>query len=167
MADMSWCPACVIQVLLLLLVSNGAPVMFNKLLGPRYAWPVDNGLILADGGPLFGNHKTWRGVLAGVALAGGVAGLLHIDLWDGLLFGGLAMTGDLLSSFIKRRIGSHEGSRARGLDTIPESLLPVWGLRESFELSVIDMALIVGLFFLVEEGLSPILYKLHIRKRPY
>jgi len=77
------------------------------------------------------------------------------------------MTGDLLASFIKRRMGRAESGRARGLDTVPESLLPTMLLKEPLALSLIDIILIVALFFLIEEWVSPILYRLHIRKRPY
>lgn len=167
MANLAIDSAGIVQALILLLVANGAPVLMNNLLGCRYAWPVDNGLKLADGRSLFGNAKTWRGLGAAAGMAGVAAILLGIEARVGILFGGLAMTGDLLSSFIKRRLGREESTRARGLDTVPESLLPVWLLRESLGLGFIDIVLIIGLFFMAEEWLSPLLYKWHIRKRPY
>jgi CDP-2,3-bis-(O-geranylgeranyl)-sn-glycerol synthase len=77
------------------------------------------------------------------------------------------MTGDLLASFIKRRMGHAESSRARGLDTVPESLLPILVLKAPLGLGLIDIILIVAFFFLIEELISPILYRLHIRMRPY
>lgn len=158
---------CIVQALLLLLVANGAPVLVNNLLGHRYDGAVDGGCKWVDGRPLFGFTKTWRGLIAAVVSTGGVALLLDLTPWIGMLVGGCAMVGDLLSSFIKRRRGKKESSQARGLDTVPESLLPVWALKEPLGLSFIDISLIIGLFFLAEEGLSPLLYRLHIRKRPY
>jgi len=74
---------------------------------------------------------------------------------------------DLLASFIKRRLGNVESSRARGLDTVPESLLPLLLLKDSLALNFIEIILVVGLFFLCEEFVSPVLYKLHIRNQPY
>jgi CDP-2,3-bis-(O-geranylgeranyl)-sn-glycerol synthase len=40
-------------------------------------------------------------------------------------------------------------------------------LKESLALNFVDTLLIAGIFFLCEEFISPILYKLHIRNRPY
>lgn len=158
---------CIIQAMALLIAANGAPVLVNKALGRRWAWPVDNRLNLSDGHRLFGTTKTWRGLFSAVCVTTAVAILGGMEPSVGVLFGTLAMAGDLLASFVKRRLGRVESSRARGLDTIPESLLPVWLLKESLGLGLIDIALIVGLFFLLEEFVSPVLYRLHIRKRPY
>jgi CDP-diglyceride synthetase len=158
---------CLFQGLLLLLVANGAPIITNTLLGKRLARPIDNGLVLNDSHRLFGNKKTWRGLLSAVFLTTAVAILLGLESLTGVLFGILTMTGDLLASFIKRRLGKIESSRARGLDTVPESLLPLLLLKESLALSFMDTLLIAGLFFLCEEFISPILYRWHIRNRPY
>jgi CDP-diglyceride synthetase len=164
---MSLCSAGVIQSFILLLIANGAPLLANNLLPNKWNRPVDNGFKLTDGRPLFGKTKTWRGLFAAVSITMSAAVLMDIKPIVGALFGGLAMVGDLLSSFIKRRLGHEESVQARGFDTIPESLLPVYVLKKSFELSFTDITLIVVLFFLAEEWLSPLLYKLHIRKRPY
>lgn len=164
---MSLCWYCLFQALLLLLVANGAPVITNTLLGKRLARPIDNGFKLSDGYRLLGNKKTWRGLFSAVLLTTTVAILLGLSPLTGVLFGTLTMTGDLLASFIKRRLGKVESSRARGLDTVPESLLPLLFLKDSLALGFIDILLVVGIFFLCEEFISPILYKWHIRNRPY
>jgi CDP-2,3-bis-(O-geranylgeranyl)-sn-glycerol synthase len=161
------CFQCLVQALILVLVANGAPVISHKILGEQLAWPVDKGVGLSDGRRLFGQSKTWRGVCSAMFMTTGVAVILGIKPLTGLVFGGIVMVGDLLASFIKRRLGYVESSRARGLDTIPESLLPLWLLKEPLQLHLIDIALVVGLFFLIEECVSPILYKLRIRRRPY
>ncbi|HEY8034221.1 MAG TPA: CDP-archaeol synthase [Methylobacter sp.] len=167
MTALSLCLYCITQAIVLLVIANGAPVLINKALGQRWAWPVDNGLKLRDGQRLFGKTKTWRGLCSAIFFTTLAAILIKIEPLTGVLFGTLAMTGDLLASFIKRRINHIESSRARGLDTVPESLLPILLLKEPLTLSFIDIILIVALFFLIEEWASPILYRLHIRKRPY
>jgi CDP-diglyceride synthetase len=164
---MSSCWHCLFQGLLLLLVANGAPVIANTLLEKYLARPIDNGLCLHDSQRLFGSTKTWRGVFSAVFFTTIAAVLLGLTPVTGLLFGTLTMTGDLLASFIKRRLGKVESSRARGFDTVPESLLPLLLLKESLTLSFVDTLFIAGIFFLCEEFISPILYKLHIRNRPY
>jgi len=163
----SLCWYCIFQALLLLIAANGAPVITSKLLGNRLARPIDNGLNLSDGYRLFGNSKTWRGLFSALFLTTAVAILWGLEPFTGILFGALTMTGDLLTSFIKRRRGNVESSRARGLDAVPESLLPLCLLKDSLALSLIDITLIVGLFFLIEEFVSPVLYRFHIRNQPY
>lgn len=167
MTALTVCLYCMIQATALLVVANGAPVLVNKMLGKRWAWPVDNGVILSDGHRLFGNTKTWRGLLSAVFFSILAAILSGLEPLTGALFGALAMSGDMLASFLKRRMGRTASSRARGLDTVPESLLPVLVLKELLALSLIDIVLIVAIFFLIEESVSPVLYRLHIRKRPY
>lgn len=157
----------IIRALILLLVANGAPVIATKLLGGRFARPVDCGFSLADGRPLFGRSKTWRGLVSSVGAAAAVSYGLGYCFVNGMLFGALTMTGDLAASFIKRRLGLVESSRARGLDTLPESLLPAVLLKAPIGLSWHDIAAVVSLFFMIEEFVSPLLYRLHIRKRPY
>jgi hypothetical protein len=157
----------IIHALILLLAANGAPVIASKLMGKRFAWPVDNSLCLGDGRPVFGRSKTWRGIVFSSGLGGCASLLLGFGFWTGMLFGLLTMSGDLLASFIKRRCGLIESSRARGLDTVPESLIPLWFLRLSMGLDWPDITVVMVLFFMIEEFLSPILYRLHIRKRPY
>ena len=164
---LSLCWPCILQALALLVIANGAPVITNKGLGNQWSWPVDNGLNLRDGQRLLGNAKTWRGLCSAICLTTVASILFGIEPLNGVIFGALAMTGDLLASFVKRRLMRAESSRARGLDTVPESLLPIWLLKEPLALGYTDIILIVGLFFLIEELISPLLYRLHIRKQPY
>ncbi|NOT85942.1 MAG: CDP-archaeol synthase [Methylococcaceae bacterium] len=167
MTLLALCWGCIFQALVLLLVANGVPVIVNKILDKRWAWPIDNGLKMPDQQRLFGDTKTWRGCFFAVLLTTSVSFFIGLNAFTGLLFGLLTMAGDLLASFLKRRRGNAESSHARGLDTVPESLLPIWLLNDHLDISTTEIALIIGLFFLIEEFASPILYRLHIRKRPY
>ncbi len=82
-------------------------------------------------------------------------------------FGLYAMLGDLSSSFVKRRMGLPESSKTRGLDVVPESLFPLLMLHDYLSINMLELLIILGVFVFVEITLSPILYRLHIRKRPY
>jgi CDP-diglyceride synthetase len=161
------CLYCISQAFLLLLTANGAPIIANLLFGKYLIKPIDNGLKLSDGYRLFGNKKTWRGLFSAVLLSTVMAILWGLEPLTGVLFGTLTMIGDLLASFIKRRLGNVESSRARGLDTVPESLLPLLLLKEPLALDFIETLSVVVLFFLCEEFVSPVLYRWHIRNRPY
>ena len=159
--------AAVLVVLLLAGAANTAPLIAAKLLGARLAWPLDGGVHLRDGRPLLGKSKTVRGVLAGVVLPGALAPALGQPVEAGFAIGVAAMAGDLLSSFIKRRLRLPPSSQALGLDQIPESLLPAWVARSWLALSIIEIATIVAAFFVAELVLSKLLYRLKLRDKPY
>jgi CDP-2,3-bis-(O-geranylgeranyl)-sn-glycerol synthase len=113
-----------VKILLLLCIVNGAPILLRKLLDGRFAWALDGGRRLADGRPVFGPSKTWRGI-SGALLAGALAGrALGLGWGVGLQAGAFAMLGDLFSSFCKRRVGIPSSGMALGLDQVPESLFP-------------------------------------------
>mgnify|MGYP001813085475 CR=1 FL=1 len=157
----------IIEMSLLLLLANGAPVMVKKALGERFAAPLDGGLRLSDGQPLFGKSKTWRGVAAGVLAAVAGALLLGLDWRVGALAGIFAMLGDLFSSFVKRRALFPPSGRASGLDHVPESLLPSLACRGALGLGWGDIAVCVLLFVLADVVLSRVAYRLNLRDRPY
>ena len=54
-----------------------------------------------------------------------------------------------------------------GLDQIPESLFPLLACRGALSLSVLDITIGVAVFFAGEVVISLLLYKVHIRDRPY
>lgn len=149
----------------LLLAANGAPLMIAYLFGPRYNKSVDRGLILSDGYPLFGSSKTWRGILASVVVTTVAAMVLGFPALLGCAVALLAMLGDLLSSYIKRRLGLASSSFVLGLDQIPETLLPalligipVLGMR------TLDVIFVVSAFLFLELASSRPLRHLGIRK---
>jgi hypothetical protein len=156
-----------LQVLLLLGVSNGAPIIAKKLLEDRLGSPLDCGLILPDGEPLFGAAKTVRGVILSVVCTAGTAILLHMEWSTGAKLAALSMLGDLFSSLIKRRLHLKPHAQAFGLDQIPEALLPLLALRAQFNLTSIDIAVLLIAFIVLELVLSRLLFWLKIRDRPY
>jgi CDP-2,3-bis-(O-geranylgeranyl)-sn-glycerol synthase len=107
--------------------ANAAPVIFGG------GQPMDFGKLFFDGNPLLGSHKTFRGFLAGLVV-GTLVGLLQTLLFENLLFqygpqfrydiflGFVlslgALTGDLLESFIKRRLNRSPGSSLPVADQI-------------------------------------------------
>jgi CDP-diglyceride synthetase len=142
-------PVIVLQLLALLVLANGTPVVAKKILGNRLSYPLDGNVRFLDGRPLFGRSKTIRGVVLGVLAA--VAGAPPIGLGPevGVLVGSMAMAGDLVSSFVKRRMDLPPSSRASGLDQVPESLLPLLVCRDPLSLTIADIAACVVIFLSV------------------
>ena len=104
-------------------VANAVPVIFSG------GGPLDRGMNLPDGKPLFGETKTVFGTLSGVAFGLLVAvayPFLGISFFTqqsyyvyfGIASGVGAMLGDLLGSFLKRRMRFTEGSHVLFLDQL-------------------------------------------------
>ncbi|MCU0808490.1 MAG: CDP-archaeol synthase [Candidatus Contendobacter sp.] len=156
-----------LQVLLLVLIANGAPVVAAAVCGDWGSRPVDGGRVLADGHRLLGDSKTWRGLVLAPLACGVGAVLLDWPATVGVVIGAAAMLGDLLSSFIKRRLGMASSSMALGLDQVPESLLPLLAVAGELGLSWPAIGLTVAWFVVAELALSRVLYWFGIRNRPY
>src|SRR5512140_2357950 len=157
----------ILQLMALLTLANGAPVVAKKIFGSRFALPLDFGVAFFDGRPVFGASKTFRGILVAVLAATAGAPLIGLDPAIGLSVAGAAMAGDLFSSFVKRRLNLPPSSQALGLDQIPESLLPMLACRAALSLTAADIALGVGVFFAGELVLSRLLFRAHLRDEPY
>ena len=155
------------KMLALLLIANGAPVLSKKLFGAAFSRRLDAGIRWRDGRALFGPSKTVRGVVMSIVATTLAAGALGCEWIDGALIAVLAMLGDLLSSFIKRRLGRPPSSMALGLDQIPESLLPTLAFKTRLGLTAWDVTGVVFAFILLELVLSRLLYGLHLRDQPY
>ncbi|MCS7120079.1 MAG: CDP-2,3-bis-(O-geranylgeranyl)-sn-glycerol synthase [Nitrososphaerota archaeon] len=102
--------------------ANAAPVIFGG------GHPIDCNKKFCDGKPIFGSHKTIRGFLSGIVI-GVLVGWVQESLTPiiGVHGGGVilglalsfgALVGDLLGSFIKRRLGMEPGSHLPVSDQI-------------------------------------------------
>ena len=156
-----------LKLLVLLVIANGAPIIARHLFGEYCAWPIDGGLKMPSGSPLLGPSKTLRGWLAAVVLTAASAPLMGIDWQWGAAIGALAMLGDLIASFTKRRLGYPPSSQAIGLDQIPESLLPLLVVAPVFGLKPWSIFMLVLAFSVVVPLLSRLFFLLGIRRRPY
>lgn len=156
-----------LKLFVMLVLANGAPVVAAKVFRRRWSAPVDAGLHGFDGRPLLGKSKTWRGITSGALCCALFALATGHGFVFGLLFGLLALAGDLLSSFIKRRLGLKSSARMPWLDQVPEAAFPVllamaWGLVDVW------VALFVVVFFTLSNmWISPLLYRLGIRRQPH
>jgi CDP-2,3-bis-(O-geranylgeranyl)-sn-glycerol synthase len=156
-----------ICILVLIGSANTAPLLLKRMLRERAAWPLDGGLAFFDGEPIFGRSKTVRGVLIGVIAPALLAPLLGHPATHGVAIGVGAMAGDLLSSFVKRRLKRPPSSQAPGLDQIPEVLLPLLVARNWFELSLLEVGAVLVAFVVLQMLLSKLFYRLRLREEPY
>lgn len=157
----------VVQILALLALANGTPVIAKDIFGDLFAIPIDGNAKFIDGRPIFGSSKTIRGLLLSVLVTSAVAPVIGMNWKVGAIVASVAMAGDLCASFLKRRMKLQPGAKATGLDQLPESLFPAIACRSVLPLSVGVVVAVTALFFIGELLLSPALYHLHLRDRPY
>jgi CDP-2,3-bis-(O-geranylgeranyl)-sn-glycerol synthase len=170
-----------IQLLLFILpayVANATPVLFGGGI------PVDFNRKFIDGERIFGDGKTWRGLLAGLCF-GSVTGLLESQLCSlavlpsslCLNFTPLAfvlslgtMAGDLAGSFIKRRMGMKRGYPSLILDQLSfllfALLLSTPYLPGGF-LALDSLALLLALTYLLHVLSNILANRLGLKKVPW
>ena len=131
-------------------VANAAPLVF----GGRT--PLDGGRNFLDGQPIFGSHKTVRGLVAGI-IAGSVLGAVESLFDPRLLLAGFmislgAVLGDLLGAFVKRRLKIKPGDQlpiVDQLDFVLGGLLVGWSFFQMELVSILVVVLVTPPIHLV------------------
>jgi CDP-2,3-bis-(O-geranylgeranyl)-sn-glycerol synthase len=157
--------------------------------------PVDMGKNHTDGRRIFGDGKTWRGLVAGI-VCGSLVGTLQIyleTLVDHEFFLGFgstptaylivillavgAMVGDLVGSYIKRRLNKPRGAKLSVLDQF-DFLIIAWVLvlifnwnwyfeRYIYGLNIIGLIFILILTLILHRFTNIVGYKLGKKKEPW
>jgi len=156
-----------VQVLLLIIIANGAPIIARNIFRSHFDDPLDMGLKFFDNRPVFGPSKTIRGIFIAVMVTPIAAHYMDINWFTGFLIGLYAMFGDLFASFLKRRKGYESSEMALGLDQVPESLFPLIAVKAHFDFTLLEILALVLVFAVVELIVSRILFFMHIRLKPY
>jgi len=158
-------------------ITNAMPVIFVKLLGRTT--PIDGGAYAWDGRRVLGDGKTWEGFISGTSIGIGAGVLIYLlgnlgefrSPFEPLSLSLGAMLGDLLGSFIKRRLGLRRGDPAPGLDQLG-FLLCALGLAFMAHgvpnwlnpLLFITLITITGALHLATNALA---YLIGLKDRPY
>ena len=161
-------------------IANSSPVLLGG--GP----PIDFRRKLRDGRRIFGDGKTWRGLVGGIA-AGTVAGVFigmltigtpyalygsHMGAYvnAGFIASCGAMLGDLAGSFTKRRTGMKPGKPYLLLDQLPFIIfallfLAAFGLLPA--LTILNWALILAMTLVLHSLMNWIANRLGWKKVPW
>ena len=137
-------------------LSNMAPVLINKVpVINRWNTPLDFGKSY-KGERIFGQNKTWRGLVSGVVFAGIIASMVatwyyhaspdyfrHLVI-RGMLMGFGALAGDAIESFFKRQSGIAAGNSWFPFD---QTDYIVGGLAMSLFVSAWDTKLFLVVIF--------------------
>jgi len=158
-------------------VANGSPVVVVRVMGR--ATPMDLGARAWDGRRILGDGKTFEGFFSGLLL-GWLTGLIlhalvHPPLYrsplEPLALSLGAMIGDILGSFIKRRLGLRRGAPAPVMDQIgfaASAILlstSIYGVPGWFSIPMLILLLLVtGCLHLATNRLA---YLLKLKSEPY
>jgi CDP-2,3-bis-(O-geranylgeranyl)-sn-glycerol synthase len=161
-------------------VGNMAPVLMGDSF-ESLARPIDGGCSLG-GVRILGDHKTWRGLLAGV-VAGALTGLLQQLLYAagvgralaavdysagavalGALMGLGAGVGDAVKSFFKRRVGIAPGASWIGFDQL-DFLAGAWAFAAPVHVpSPLVMLVISPIVFAGSIAVTAAGYWMHLKE---
>lgn len=136
----------VLKITLFIMWLNVLPPLFSLIFGERFSQRIDGDRLWFDDKPIFGSHKTIRGFLASVIGGMVVFPLMGVEWRVAAVAAFLAMSGDLLSSFIKRRLGIPSGTNVIGLDQIFEALFPAFFLARYLDLTILNILFILLVF---------------------
>jgi hypothetical protein len=153
-----------LHLLFFIIVANASPIIVSRLLGKRLNYPIDFNFKLADGFPLLGATKTWRGLMAALIITATIGWIFSYPIMVGINIAVAAMLGDMLSSFIKRRLKKSSSTRVLLLDQLPECLLPLLIMQKEFHLTWQMMIIVSALFLMIEIMLSTVIHKLNINR---
>ena len=142
------------QMVLLLVISNATPVILSLLAGRHWNQPLDGNRLFRDRRPLLGPSKTIRGILGSILITALLAPLFSLTALQGASFALLAMTGDLCSSFTKRRLGIASSRSVPLLDQLPETVLPLWVMQPVLGADTYEILAAVTLFTILDLLLS-------------
>lgn len=136
-------------------VANAVPTVFGG------GAPIDLGCNFLDGRRVFGKNKTIRGLISGL-IAGTLTGLIQNAPVTGFILSLGALLGDLMGSFIKRRLDMPPGKPLPVLDQLSfvAGALLLSALSSSFDMVVAYYVVILTPVFHVTTNLLAYLLKI-------
>ncbi|MEM3399328.1 MAG: CDP-2,3-bis-(O-geranylgeranyl)-sn-glycerol synthase [Candidatus Micrarchaeia archaeon] len=159
----------VVWLILLVLpayVANSTPTIFGG------GMPMDFGRNFFDGNRILGDGKTWRGFAFGLS-AGILTAILEqvflggIFLWSGCVLSLGAVCGDVIGSFIKRRMNYKRGAPVPILDQLTFIFFSIILLYPFIPLSWASIVFLLLLTYILHVLTNIFANKIGIKKVPW
>lgn len=163
-------------------LANAAPVFANKIPWVNhFTTPLDFGKSF-HGKRIFGDNKTWRGLIAGVVVGALVSGLQYkiyahsfgypnsqtfiFTVGVGALLGLGALLGDAVESCIKRQVGVKPGQHWFPFDQIDYIIGGLVLSALAADLKLLDYVTILVVWFAVHIIATYVGYLVGLRQKP-
>ena len=149
--------------------ANGAPVVVK---GRR---PIDGGRVFIDGRRILGDGKTWEGLAAGLAAgAAATAVIVYPLLGDvrlalaALLAAVAGLGGDMLASFVKRRLGLARGEPLPVIDQLDFFIAASLVLKLlGVPITLLDVTTLAVVTYALHRATNYAAYKLGLKSVPW
>ncbi|MCX7821953.1 MAG: CDP-archaeol synthase [Syntrophobacterales bacterium] len=122
------------------------PPFISVIMGPRWDFPLDSNRLFMDGRPILGKHKTVRGIVGSLLGSALMAPAFGWSFFEGMELAFFGMMGDLITSFIKRRMNKPNGAIIPVVDQLLEGLLPLLVIRSWHEIGILSIFAILTVF---------------------
>jgi CDP-2,3-bis-(O-geranylgeranyl)-sn-glycerol synthase len=140
--------------------ANASPVVLGG------GGPIDGGVNWIDGKPLLGSHKTVKGTVLGIAV-GTIVGVLQGNSIGGFLQAGGAILGDIVFSFLKRRVDLEPGASFPFVDQLDFIIFAVILSFPVQSTALNQVFAILVLTFPIHYITNFIAYWLRLKKHPW
>ncbi|MEM4577162.1 MAG: CDP-2,3-bis-(O-geranylgeranyl)-sn-glycerol synthase [Candidatus Nezhaarchaeales archaeon] len=158
----------VIKALLFILpayIANMTPLIVANVIRNRR--PIDMGKYWIDGKRVLGDNKSVEGFASGV-IAGIIVGVALGSPFRGFLMGLGAMAGDVLGSFVKRRLNIAQGESAPILDQYLFVLMALlFSSFAGYTATLEELAVILIVTPLLHLTGNYVAYLLKIKRKPF
>jgi len=144
--------------------ANMAPVVISSLLKNRR--PLDLGRKFIDGKRVLGDNKTFEGLIFSLAI-GITVGLVQGRVRDGVLLSIGANVGDLVGSFMKRRLNISSGMSLPIIDQEGFLVASMIFISGRYNFSVDEIVFLLSFTFIAHVVANVIAYILHLKPVPY
>jgi CDP-2,3-bis-(O-geranylgeranyl)-sn-glycerol synthase len=167
-------------------IANAAPIFVAVLPGLRqWDTPIDMNRTLNDK-PIFGSHKTWRGLLTAIVAGAAVFALqqylvhhnqvvhnfvghttyAQLPIYMGALMGFGAIAGDAIESFAKRQLGHRPGKSLLFFDQVDYIIGGVLVTLPFIQLATQEYLYIFVVWFTLHLAASYGGYKIGLKDEP-
>jgi len=156
------------------MIANGVPVFIRK------GTPIDRGKKFIDGRRVLGDGKTWEGLIIGSIFSISIGMVYYIILENkylilySLVLGIGALLGDIIASFIKRRLGIPRGAPLPVLDQVnfilgSTAVVKIFRVDELafMTITLVDFIIILFIASILHVTTNYIAFKLGLKNVPW
>ncbi len=145
-------------------VSNMSPLLVTRLIGGGR--PLDMGINFVDGKRLFGDNKTVEGTFS-IIIVGSILGLIYDLKFIGFIQALGVAVGDIVGSFMKRRLCIEPGGSLPFIDQELFMILAILLSNPFLKLSLRQIAFILAITPVLHLVSNAVAFLIGLKEVPY